>query len=50
MMTQSSIKCPNCGTEINIEEALYSKLRTKFEIDIESERKKYKLAMLNLTA
>jgi len=49
-MTQSSIKCPNCGTEINIEEALYSKLRTKFEIDIESERKKYKLAMLNLTA
>lgn len=50
MTTQSTIKCPNCGTEINIEEALYSKLQTKFEIDIESERKKYKLAMLNLTA
>ena len=50
MMTQSTIKCPNCGTEINIEEALYSKLQTKFEIDIESERKKYKSAMLNLTA
>jgi len=50
MTTQSTIKCPNCGIEINIEEALYSKLQTKFEIDIESERKKYKLAMLNLSA
>jgi len=50
MNTQSIITCPNCGTQINIEEALYSKLRSKFEVDIESERKKYKLAMLNLTA
>ena len=46
----ATIKCPNCGTEINIEEALYSKLQTKFDVDRENERKKYKLAMLNLSA
>jgi hypothetical protein len=50
MNTQSTITCPNCGIEINIEEALYHKLQTKFEVDREGERKKYKLAMLNLTA
>jgi len=46
----ATIKCPNCGTKINIEEALYSKLQTKFDVDRESERKKYKLAMLDLSA
>ncbi|WP_151899644.1 DUF2130 domain-containing protein [Sulfurimonas hydrogeniphila] len=50
MNTAATIKCPNCGSEINIEEALYSKLQTKFDVDRESERKKYKLAMQNLSA
>ena len=49
MSTQSTIICPKCGSEINIEEALYSKLHTKFEIDIQSQRKKYKAAMADLT-
>lgn len=49
MNTAATIKCPNCGTEINIEDALYSKLQTKFDVDRESERKKYKLAMAHLT-
>jgi len=45
MRSQSTIKCPNCATEINIEEALYSQLQTKFDVDREAERKKYKDAM-----
>ena len=49
MSTQSTITCLKCGSEINIEEALYSKLHTKFEIDMESQRKKYKAAMADLT-
>jgi len=34
-MTQSStITCSKCGTQINKEEALYSQLQSKFEVDI----------------
>ena len=42
---QSTIKCPNYGTQINIEDALYFQLQTKFDIDREAERKRYKEAM-----
>ncbi|QSZ43154.1 DUF2130 domain-containing protein (plasmid) [Sulfurimonas aquatica] len=45
MTTQSTITCPKCSTKINIEDALYSQLQTKFEIDREAERVKYKEAM-----
>jgi len=45
-MTQSStIICPHCNTNINIEDALYSQLQTKFELDMNEERKRYKQAM-----
>ncbi len=45
MTTQNTIVCPNCGTEINIEEALYTQLQKKFNRDMNKERKKYKEAM-----
>lgn len=48
-MTQSStIICPHCSTDINIEEALYSQLQSKFEVDMNQERKRYKKAMDDL--
>lgn len=48
-MTQSStITCPHCSTNINIEEALYSQLQSKFEVDMNQERKRYKQAMDDL--
>ncbi len=50
MTTQSTITCPNCGTEINIEEALYTQLQKKFDADMNQERKKYKTAMADLHA
>ena len=50
MSTQSTITCPNCGTEINIEEALYTQLQKKFDADMNQERKKYKEAMADLYA
>ena len=45
MTTQNIITCPNCGTQINIEEALYTQLQKKFNADMKQERKKYKEAM-----
>ena len=49
MTTQSSIIiCPHCNSEINIEEALYSQLKLKFERDMNKERKRYKEVMKDL--
>ncbi len=44
----SSIKCPNCGTDVNIEEGIYSQMKSKFDGDIAIERKKYQQAMYDL--
>jgi len=50
MQNQTTITCHNCATEINIEEALYTQLQKKFDIDMNQERKKYKEAMASLHA
>ena len=50
MTHSSTIICPHCNTNINIEEALYSQLQSKFEVDMNQERKRYKKAMEDLTA
>ncbi|MFV0481916.1 MAG: DUF2130 domain-containing protein [Campylobacteraceae bacterium] len=48
-MQDSSIKCPNCGTLINVNEMLYTKLedeaKKKLNAEIAEHRKKYKEAM-----
>ena len=48
MTSQNTITCPNCSTQINIEEALYSQLQLKFDADMNKERIKYKEAMVSL--
>jgi len=49
MSTQTQITCPNCGTEVNINEILYHKLekdiQEKFSNEVKEHRKKYKDAM-----
>jgi len=35
MENKATIICPNCHTQINIEDALYSQLQTKFDADFE---------------
>ncbi len=53
MSNQTTIKCPNCGTEIDINEVLYHQLENKYknehlaekkklEAEIEAKRKEYK--------
>lgn len=53
MTNQTTIKCPNCGTEIDINEVLYHQLENKYknehlaqtkklEAEIEAKRKEYK--------
>jgi len=48
MQNQTTITCHNCATEINIEEALYTQLQKKFDLNMNKERKKYKEAMDSL--
>jgi len=50
MSNQSTIKCSNCGSEVDVNEALYNQLESKFKQDTEIEREKYKKAMLDLKA
>ena len=54
MSTQAQITCPNCGTEVNVNEILYQKLekdmQKKFSNEVEEHRKKYKDAMNQLKA
>lgn len=53
MSNQTTIKCPNCGTEIDVNEVLYNQLeskhkaeyleqRKKLEEEVEAKRKEYK--------
>lgn len=53
MSNQTTIKCPNCGTEIDVNEVLYNQLeskhkaeyleqRKKLEDEVEAKRKEYK--------
>ena len=53
MSKQTTIKCPNCNTEIDINEVLYHQLENKYknehlaqtkklEAEIEAKRKEYK--------
>lgn len=44
MHNQSTIPCPNCKKEINIEEALYTQLESKFDKDTQEQREELKLA------
>ncbi len=54
MSTQTQITCPNCGTEVNVNEILYQKLeknmQKKFSNEVDEHRKKYKDAMSQLKA
>lgn len=61
MPNKTTIKCPNCGTEIDINEALYHQLENKHkqewldekkkqEAEIEAKRKEYKLHLDTLKA
>ena len=34
MQNTSTIECPNCKTKINVEDALYTQLQSKFNEDI----------------
>ena len=55
MSNQTTIKCPNCGTEIDVNEVLYHQLESKYknehiaekkklEAEVELKRKEYKQA------
>ena len=61
MTNQTTIKCPNCGTEIDVNEVLYHQLENKYksehladkkklEAEIEAKRKEYKTHLDNLKA
>jgi hypothetical protein len=61
MSKQTTIKCPNCNTEIDINEVLYHQLENKYksehladkkklEAEIEAKRKEYKTHLDNLKA
>jgi len=61
MSNKTTIKCPNCGTEIDINEALYHQLENKHkqewldekkkqEAEIEAKRKEYKVHLDTLKA
>ena len=45
MQNQTVIKCSKCGHEVNIEEALYTQLQKKFDIDMQIKRNEYKEAL-----
>jgi len=48
MQNTSTIECPNCKTKINVEDALYTQLQTKFDEDIKKQQDDYKKAQLEL--
>jgi len=48
MENKATIICPKCHTQINIEDALYSQLQTKFDADLKEKREQYKKAQLDL--
>ena len=48
MSDKSTIKCLKCGSEVDVNEALYNQLESKFKQDTEIEREKYKKAMADL--
>lgn len=61
MNNQTTIKCPNCGTEIDVNEVLYNQLeskhkaeyleqRKKLEDEVEAKRKEYKAHLDTLKA
>ncbi|QOP46813.1 DUF2130 domain-containing protein [Sulfurimonas paralvinellae] len=50
MSTQTTIQCPNCGTEIKLEEAIYSEYEKKFNQDMQQKREAYKKAQVDLAA
>ena len=61
MTNQTTIKCPNCNTEIDINEVLYHQLENKYksehlaekkklEAEVEAKRKEYKTHLDNLKA
>ncbi len=61
MTNQTTIKCPNCGTEIDVNEVLYHQLENKYknehlaekkrlEAEIEAKRKEYKTHLDSLKA
>ena len=49
METKTQISCPNCGTEVNVNEILYHKLeedmKKKFSGEVAEHRKKYRDAV-----
>ena len=54
MTTSTQITCPNCGTEVNVNEILYQKLEEeiqhKFSSEVAEHRTKYQEAMQQLKA
>lgn len=48
MSESTTIKCPHCNSTINIEDVLYTQLKSKFDLDTQAERVKYKKAMEDL--
>jgi hypothetical protein len=48
MQNTSTIECPNCKTKINIEDALYMQLQSKFDEDIKKQKDTYAKAQLEL--
>jgi len=48
MENKATITCPNCQTEISIEDALYAQLESQFNKDIQEKREQYKKAQLEL--
>ena len=49
MSENTTIKCPHCNSSINIEDALYMQLKSKFDLNMQAERAKYKKAMEDLS-
>jgi hypothetical protein len=49
MSSQTTIQCPKCGTQIDVNEILYHQLeaqmKSKFDSEVDEHRKKYKAAM-----
>ncbi len=54
MSTQTQISCPNCGTQVNVNEILYhqmeDEMKKKFQGEVTEHRKKYKTAVERLKA
>ena len=54
MSTQTQIACPNCGTQVNVNEILYhqmeDEMKKKFQGEVAEHRQKYKTAVEQLKA